>query len=163
MSYFICSYVRGCATCQANKIDNRPPRAATVPNTVPKRPFQVMMTNFITDLPECEGFTAIAVYVDQGYKIVYITPTVKTVNSVGASNLFMRTVFPHTSVMEQLISNQGLQFASKTVQHIYKTLGIKSSMSTAYHLQTDGQMERFNQELEQYLQIFCNYCQDDWV
>jgi hypothetical protein len=163
MSYFICSYVRGCATCQANKIDNRPPRVATMPNPSPERPFQVMTTDFITDLPECEGFTAIAVYVDRGYKMVYITPTVKTVDSTGASDLFMRTVFPHTGVMEQLISDRGLQFASKTAQHIYKMLGIKSSMSTAYHPQTDGQTERFNRELEQYLRIFCNYCQNDWV
>ena len=36
-------------------------------------------------------------------------------------------------------------------------------MSTAYHPQTDGQTERVNQSLEQYLQIFCNHRQDDWV
>jgi transposase InsO family protein len=163
MSYFIRSYVQGCATCQANKIDNHPPCVATMPNAVPKRPFQVMTTDFITDLPECKGFTAIAVYVDRGYKMVYITPTVKTVNSVGASDLFMCTVFPHTGVMEQLISDRGPQFASKTAQHKYKMLGIKSSMSTAYHPQTDGQTEQFNWELKQYLRIFCNYRQDDWV
>jgi hypothetical protein len=95
--------------------------------------------------------------------MVYITPTVKTVDSAGASDLFMRTVFPHMGIMEQLISDRGPQFASKTAQHIYKTLGIKSSMSTAYHLQTDGQTEQFNWELEQYLRVFCNYRQDDWV
>jgi hypothetical protein len=66
MSYFIHSYVRGCATYQANKIDNHPPCVATMPNPSPERPFQVMTTDFITDLPECEGFTAIAVYVDRG-------------------------------------------------------------------------------------------------
>lgn len=37
------------------------------------------------------------------------------------------------------------------------------STSTAYHPQTDGQMERVNQELEQYLQLFINQQQDDWV
>jgi hypothetical protein len=122
-----------------------------------------MTTNFITDLPECKGFTAIAIYVDQGYKMVYIAPTFKTVDSVGASNLFMCTVFLHTGVMKQLISDRGPQFASKTVQHIYKMLGIKSLMSTAFHLQTDGQTEQFNWKLKQYLRIFCNYCQDNWV
>src|SRR3979490_1138690 len=35
--------------------------------------------------------------------------------------------------------------------------------STAYHPQTDGQMERINQEVEQYLRLFVNHRQDDWV
>ena len=35
-------------------------------------------------------------------------------------------------------------------------------MSTAYHPQTDGQTERYNQELEAYLRIYCTYKPDDW-
>ena len=34
---------------------------------------------------------------------------------------------------------------------------------TAYHPQTDGQIERVNQELEQYLRLYCNYRQNDWA
>jgi transposase InsO family protein len=94
---------------------------------------------------------------------VYIVPTRKKVTSAETSDLFIRYVFPHTGVMEQLISDRGPQFASQISQHIFKTLGIKSTMSTAYHPQTNGQTERFNQELEQYLRVFCDYRQDDWV
>jgi len=41
-------------------------------------------------------------------------------------------------------------------------LGIESKMSTAFHPQTDGQMERVNQELEQYLRMFIDYQQEQW-
>lgn len=41
-------------------------------------------------------------------------------------------------------------------------LKIKSNVSTAYHPETDGQTERVNQTLEQYLRIYTNYQQDDW-
>jgi transposase InsO family protein len=42
-------------------------------------------------------------------------------------------------------------------------LGIKHKMSTAYHLQTDGQIERLNQTLEQYLRYYVNNRQDNWI
>jgi hypothetical protein len=35
-------------------------------------------------------------------------------------------------------------------------------MSTSYHPQSDGQTERVNQVLEQYLRLYCNYQQNDW-
>jgi len=41
-------------------------------------------------------------------------------------------------------------------------LGIKSKMLTAFHPQTDGQTERVNQELEQYLRMFINHRQEQW-
>jgi len=41
-------------------------------------------------------------------------------------------------------------------------LGIDSKLSTAFHPQTDGQTERMNQELEQYLQMFIDHCQEQW-
>ena len=41
-------------------------------------------------------------------------------------------------------------------------LGIKTKLSTAFHPQTDGQMEQMNQELEQYLQFFVEHRQKDW-
>ncbi|EIE83949.1 hypothetical protein RO3G_08654 [Rhizopus delemar RA 99-880] len=36
-------------------------------------------------------------------------------------------------------------------------------MSTAFHTQTDGQTERTSSILEQYLRVYLNYQQDDWV
>ena len=41
-------------------------------------------------------------------------------------------------------------------------LGIKSKLSTAFHPQTDGQIERVNQELEQYLRMFIDHRQEQW-
>ncbi len=42
-------------------------------------------------------------------------------------------------------------------------LGITLSLSTAYHPQTDGQTERVNQEIEQYLRLFTAAHQEDWL
>lgn len=41
-------------------------------------------------------------------------------------------------------------------------LSITQGLLTAYHPQTDGQTERVNQEIEQYLRIFVNHQQNNW-
>jgi len=48
------------------------------------------------------------------------------------------------------------------MQELNGMLGIKSKLSMAFHPQTDGQMERVNQELEQYLRMFINHRQEQW-
>jgi hypothetical protein len=49
------------------------------------------------------------------------------------------------------------------MKDIHASLGIKTALSTAYHPQSDGQTERVNQEIELYLQNFCNHRQTDWA
>ena len=44
-----------------------------------------------------------------------------------------------------------------------KKLDVKLNILIAFHPQTDSQSEILNQILEQYLQTFCNYHQDDWL
>ena len=43
------------------------------------------------------------------------------------------------------------------IRELNNSLGIQTKLSMAYHSQTDGQTERINQELEQYLRVFINH------
>ena len=49
------------------------------------------------------------------------------------------------------------------MEEFTKALGMKGQLLTAYHPQTDGQMERINQEIETFLRHYMNYQQDDWT
>jgi len=48
------------------------------------------------------------------------------------------------------------------MKELNKLLGIQTKLSTAYHPQTNRQIERINQKLEQYLRIFIDHRQKQW-
>jgi transposase InsO family protein len=58
--------------------------------------------------------------------------------------------------------DRGPQFASQVMKEIHKLLGIKTSISMAYHPQSDGQTEQINQEVEAYIRHYVSHRQDDW-
>jgi hypothetical protein len=43
-----------------------------------------------------------------------------------------------------------------------EALGTTRNLSTVFHPETDGQTERVNAMIEQYLWTYCNYQQDNW-
>jgi len=63
---------------------------------------------------------------------------------------------------ESIISDRGVQFAAGLMKELNGMLGIETKLSRAFHPQTDGQTECANQELEQYLRMFVDYCQEQW-
>jgi len=63
---------------------------------------------------------------------------------------------------ESIVSDRGVQFAAGMMKELNNLLGIQMKLLTAYHPQTNGQMERVNQELEQYLRVFINHRQEQW-
>ena len=76
--------------------------------------------------------------------------------------LFRSGIWKLHGLPEEVISDRGPQFVSNFMRGLSEILGIKVAASTAYHPQTDGQTERINQEVEQFLRLFVNQRQDDW-
>jgi transposase InsO family protein len=101
--------------------------------------------------------------VDRLSKAVIVAPCNKTITAEETAQLYLDNVWRRTGLPQQVISDRGPQFASKVMQEIWNKLGVKSTMSTAFHPQTDGETERVNQELEQYLRVFCNFQVDNWA
>ena len=66
------------------------------------------------------------------------------------------------SLPESIISDRGPQFVAGLMQELNKMLGIQSKLSMTFHPQTDGQTEKVNQELEQYLRMFIDHRQKQW-
>ena len=79
------------------------------------------------------------------------------------STLKPPNVWKCTGNPKAIILDQGPQFAAQVTQELWRKLGIKQKLSTTFHPQTDGELERVNQEIEQYLCICGNFQQDNWA
>jgi hypothetical protein len=163
MTRFIASYVRGCDRCNRTKTFPKRPLGKLTPNQIPTKPWQIITVDLITGLPDSHGYNSIMVVVDRLSKLIHVAPTTDKVTSEGIARLFRDHVWKLHGLPEQVISDRGPQFVSTFMRELNKLLGIRTTPSTAYHPQTDGQTERVNQEIEQYLRLFVNYRQDDWV
>jgi len=60
-----------------------------------------------------------------------------------------------------MILDREPQFAAGLIKKLNEMLGIETKLSTVYHPQTDGQTERTNQELEQYLRMYIDHRQNN--
>ncbi len=159
-------YVRGCAICQANKINTHHQKLHLFPiATDPEaQPFEVVAMDFITKLPPSNGYDSILTITDHDCtKAVIFIPCNETITSEGLAKLYLQHTYPNYGIPKRLITDRGSQFISIFMRTLCDVLGIKQNISSAYHLQMDGQSERSNQWLEQYLQHWSNVQQDNWV
>ena len=133
------------------------------PLDTPPGPWKEISADFITDLRESEGFNSILVVVDRFSKEVEFIPSTKSISALDTAKLYLRHVWKHHGLPTGIVSDRGPQFASQVMKDICKRLGIQPRLSTAYHRQTDGQTERINRDLKQYLHIFTSEKQNEWV
>ena len=68
--------------------------------------------------------------------------------------MFRDNVWKLHRLPESMISNRGPQSVIELMKELNKMLGIEIKLLIAFHPQIDRQMERTNQELEQYLRIY---------
>ena len=94
---------------------------------------------------------AIVVIVDRFTKIIRLKATTTNVSLEGIAKIYRNDIWKLHGIPRKILSDRGPQFALKFIEEFTKTLGTKRQLSTAYHLQTDGQTERINQEIEMFL------------
>jgi hypothetical protein len=73
----------------------------------------------------------------------------------------MHVVWAHR-LPSSIILDQGFLFTSQFWKKVMEAMGTSRNLSTVFHLESDGQMERINAILKQYLRAYCNYQQNNW-
>jgi len=127
-----------------------------------EKPWIHLIIDFITKLLVVAGKDAILVVCNRLFKMMYFVATTEGTSAEGLARLFRDNVWKLHGLPESVVSDRGPQFVAELTKELNKMLGIEIRLSTAFHPQTDGQMEWMNQELEQYLRFFVDHRQKDW-
>jgi hypothetical protein len=144
-------YVRNCHSWQRSKTSRHATFVVLRPFTVPEKPSKDISMDFVVGLPECEEFDAVWVVVDRLSKMHHFIPCHTTIYATGLATLFLREVVLLHELPNTIVSDRGPQFASTLWGQICNRLAIDRQMSTAFHPQPDGQTERMNAGMGQYL------------
>lgn len=94
--------------------------------------------------------------------MAHFVPTHDEVDAEGTVTLFMNHIVRAHWLPDDIVSDRGTTITAQFTKAFMEALRVKQNLSTAFHPQTDGQTERTNATLEQYLRCFLNYQQDDW-
>lgn len=156
-------YVNACEPCQRTKVQRNKPHTPLHPHAIPQHPWEHISADLIGPLPMTDqNHDGILVIVDRFTKMNILIPINMEFSTMQLAENFQDHVWSKHGLPQKVISDRGPQFVSQFMKDLYLLIDIKGNPSTAYHPQTDGQTERMNQEIEQYLRLFTNYQQTDW-
>jgi len=155
-------YVEGYDGCQRMKNRTEEPVGKLKLSKVPEKLWTHLTVDFITKLPVVAGKDAILVVCDRLSKMAHFVAITEATSVEGLARLFWDNVWKLYGLPESVVSDRGPQFAAELTKKLNRMLGIETRLSTAFYPQTDRQMERMNQELEQYLRFFVDHRQKDW-
>ena len=156
-------FIRSCDICCKAKIPRHKPYGLLSPLSTPNRAWSNLSMDFIVELPKSKDMTTIMVVVDRLTKMAHFIPFRCLPTASIAADAFINNIFKLHGFPDYIISDRGSQFTSEFWSRLCNLLDIKHSLSTANHPQTDGQTERVNGILEQYLRCFINERQNNWV
>ena len=155
-------YVEGCDLCQRMKNRIEEPAGKLKLSEVPQKTWSHLTVDFITKLLVVAGKDAILVVCDRLSKMTHFVATTEGTLAERLARLFRDNVWKLHGLPESVVSDRGPHFVAELMRELNRMLGIKTRLSMAFHPQTDGQTERMNQELEQYLRFFIEHRQKDW-
>jgi len=155
-------FIKSCVSCSRAKTPRHKPYGLLKQLPIPSRPWDSISMDFIKHLPTSNGFTSILVIVDRLSKQAVFIPTTDECDAKELARLFLINVFSKHGIPTHVTSDHGPKFTSHFFRSLGTLLDITLHFTSGYHPEGDGQTECINQTLEQYIQIYCNYQQDNW-
>jgi transposase InsO family protein len=145
----VATWSRECLKCQSSKV-NRHVGLTPQHVLVPTRRFAHINIDIVGPLPTCQGYSHLLTVVDRSTRWPEVFPVSDTTAATCANTLISGWI-ARFGVPDQITSDRGPQFTSAVWQEACKFLGIKHILTTAYHPQGNGLVERMHRRLKEAL------------
>ncbi|KAK3515722.1 hypothetical protein QTP70_030166, partial [Hemibagrus guttatus] len=155
-------FVRTCSTCAQTRGSHQLPEGLLDPLPVPRRPWSHISIDFLTDIPNSGGFTAVMVIIDRFSKACKLVPIKELPTALQTADALFQHVFWNFGLPEDIVSDRGPQFTSRVWRAFCEQLGISISLSSSYHPQSNGQAKCLNQEIGWFLRAYCSRDHQQW-
>ena len=156
-------YVKTCLVCQLDKTERRKQAGLLQPLPIPEKPWVSISLDFVVGFPEVNGMRSVLVVVDRFSKYAIFIAAPNACPAEKAAELFFKNVVKHFGVPADIVSDRDARFTGKFWTYLFNLMGSKLKFSTANHPQTDGQTERINALMEEYLRHYVTASQKNWL
>jgi hypothetical protein len=148
----IAKYVSECDTCQRIKASHLKVASTLQPLPIPSWKWEDICMDFVVGLPNTSRHhDSIWVIVDRLTKTAHFLPVHTTHKTEKYVEFYIDQIVRLHGIPKTIMSDRGALFVAHFWEQLQKSLGFTVIRSSAYHPQTDGQMERVNQILEDML------------
>lgn len=152
----VTSFINSCHTCQVmGKPNTTIPQYPLQPIKVPEEPFQKILIDKTKK--------------GNQYILTVMCPTTRYPEGFPLKNITSKTIvskltqlFTTFGIPREIQSDRGTNFTSDLFAAVLYELGITQTLSTAYHPQSQGALERCHQTLKSLLSKFCYEQDQEW-
>ena len=159
----ILDFVRSCPECQTTKPRHDKPYGVIMPIEPPQEPWSDISMDLITGLTKSNNCTAILVVVDRFSKMAHFIPINTDIDAIKLAEVFVNNIVRLHGIPKSIISDRDPRFVSAFWKELFTNIDTNLRFSTANHPQTDGQTERTNRTLEQYLRLYAKHRPNQWT
>jgi hypothetical protein len=165
-SYLVKKYCEYCPACELNRMDRQQAPGNYEPIRTPEEPMHTITIDFIVGLPEVaaagtpwqleafDKFNALLTTTDKSSKRTLLIPGRDTYTAADWAEVFTRSLLLcDWGIPKIIISDRDAKFTSEFWNGIWKAVGTRLMVTSAYHPQADGQSKRKNQQLRSQFDI----------
>jgi hypothetical protein len=156
-------FIRGCSVCQRNKTEHLHPAGLLHPLAVPSLVWSDIAMDFVEGFPKVGSKSVILTIVERFSKFAHFIPLGHPYSVASVGKAFFDNIVRLHGFPSSIVSDRDLVFTSHLWTELFCLLGTRLCVSSAFHLQTDGQSEVTNKIITIYLRCLAGDRPRSWL